>query len=204
MHAEVEKMEVMMTRNRLPPNRYPNRNGGDRNGRPANKCDHCGKFGHSKRTCYELVGYPQGWDKSRNSRINNRASVAEIQDEPDHVDTKASAFITTAGDDGKTLKVYASVLNNTWVIDSGTTAHMTSGSRQIKTLEPSTQTTVTTANGNTAPIIGEGTITLDNLNLYTVLVVPSLDYNLLSVSQLTIALQCVVIFWPNSCVFKDI
>ena len=36
------------------------------------------------------------------------------------------------------------------------------------------------------------------------LIVPSLDYNLLSVSQLTTYLSCVVIFWPDHCVFKDI
>ncbi|RVX09250.1 Retrovirus-related Pol polyprotein from transposon RE1 [Vitis vinifera] len=35
-------------------------------------------------------------------------------------------------------------------------------------------------------------------------VVPSLDYNLLSVSQITAALFCIVIFWPEFCVFKDI
>lgn len=42
------------------------------------------------------------------------------------------------------------------------------------------------------------------MNLDYVLVVPSLDYNLLSVSQITTALSCVVIFSPEFCVFKDI
>ncbi|RVW24660.1 Retrovirus-related Pol polyprotein from transposon TNT 1-94 [Vitis vinifera] len=35
-------------------------------------------------------------------------------------------------------------------------------------------------------------------------VVPSLDYNLLSVSQITAALSCIVIFLPEFCVIKDI
>ncbi|RVW83945.1 Retrovirus-related Pol polyprotein from transposon TNT 1-94 [Vitis vinifera] len=40
---------------------------------------------------------------------------------------------------------------------------------------------VSTANGNTTPVIGEGSLTLtDTLNLDSVLVVPSLDYNLLT------------------------
>ncbi|RVW51536.1 Retrovirus-related Pol polyprotein from transposon TNT 1-94 [Vitis vinifera] len=61
------------------------------------------------------------------------------------------------------------------------------------------------ANGNTTPVIGEGSLTLtDTLNLDSVLVVPSLDYNLLSVSQITAALSCIVIFWPEFCVIKDI
>ncbi|RVW14000.1 Retrovirus-related Pol polyprotein from transposon TNT 1-94 [Vitis vinifera] len=61
------------------------------------------------------------------------------------------------------------------------------------------------ANDNTTPIIGEGSLTLtDTLNLDSVLVVPSLDYNLLSVSQITAVLSCIVIFWPEFCVIKDI
>ncbi|RVW46639.1 hypothetical protein CK203_067368 [Vitis vinifera] len=40
------------------------------------------------------------------------------------------------------------------------------------------------ANGNTTPVIGEGSLTLiDTLNLDSVLVVPSLDYNLLTSKQ---------------------
>ncbi|RVW81141.1 hypothetical protein CK203_044732 [Vitis vinifera] len=35
-------------------------------------------------------------------------------------------------------------------------------------------------------------------------VVPSLDYNLLSISQITAALSCIVILWPEFCVIKDI
>ena len=75
----------------------------------------------------------------------------------------------------------------------------------ISTLRPSLQKIVSTANGNTTPIIGEGSLTLiDTLNLDSVLVVPSLDYNLLSVSQITATLSCIVIFWPEFCVIKDI
>lgn len=42
------------------------------------------------------------------------------------------------------------------------------------------------------------------MSLDSVLIVPSLNYNLLSVSQITTALFCIVIFLPDSCVFKDI
>ena len=42
------------------------------------------------------------------------------------------------------------------------------------------------------------------MNLDSILVVPSLDYNLLSISQITVALSCIVIFWPEFCVIKDI
>ncbi|KAL6347638.1 hypothetical protein AAG906_026166 [Vitis piasezkii] len=75
----------------------------------------------------------------------------------------------------------------------------------VSPLRPSSQKIVPTANGNTTPIIGEGSLTLiDTLNLDSVLVVSSLDYNLLSVSQITAVLSCIVIFWPEFCVIKDI
>ena len=55
------------------------------------------------------------------------------------------------------------------------------------------------------PSIGEGSLTLiDTLNLAYVLVVPFVDYNLLLVSQIITILSCVVIFWLDFCVFKDI
>ena len=42
------------------------------------------------------------------------------------------------------------------------------------------------------------------MNLDSILVVTSLNYNLLSVSQITTVLSCIVIFWPEFCVFEDI
>lgn len=78
-------------------------------------------------------------------------------------------------------------------------------SRQILSLIPSSEKCISTTNGSWAPVIRERALSLTNtLNLNFVLVVPSLDFNLLSVSQITTALSCVVIFWPEYCVFKDI
>ena len=82
---------------------------------------------------------------------------------------------------------------------------MTFDSRQVSPLKPSSQKIVSTANGNTTPVIGERSLTLtDTLNFDSVLVVPSLNYNLLSISQITAALSCIVIFWLEFCVIKGI
>ena len=78
-------------------------------------------------------------------------------------------------------------------------------SRQVSPLKPSAQKYVSATNGSLDPIIGEWYLPLtDTLNLDSVLVVPSLDYNLLSVSQITTTLLCIVIFWLDFCVFKYI
>ena len=51
-------------------------------------------------------------------------------------------------------------MNNTWIIDSGATEHMTCDSRQVSSLKNSTHTEVNVANGDAAPVLGEGTISL--------------------------------------------
>ncbi|KAL5790617.1 hypothetical protein ACOSQ2_005505 [Xanthoceras sorbifolium] len=77
--------------------------------------------------------------------------------------------------------------------------------QKVSLFKSSSQKVVSTANGHKTSIIGEGPLTLtEDLHLNSVLVVPSLDYNLLSVSQITTSLSCIVIFWPDFCVFKDI
>ena len=107
--------------------------------------------------------------------------------------------------DGKFLNTSTLVINSAWIIDFGATNHMTFDSRQVSPLKPSSQKIVSTVNCNTTSVIGEGSLTLtDTLNLDSILVVPSLDYNFLSISQITAALSCIVIFWPEFCVFKDI
>ncbi|CAL8174262.1 unnamed protein product [Prunus armeniaca] len=61
------------------------------------------------------------------------------------------------------------------------------------------------ANGTPSPVVGEGSLSLStSLHLDSVLLVSSLDHNLLSVAQLTTTLGCTVTFWPNHCVFHDI
>ena len=180
--------------------------GGDKS---SYKCTHCDQTGHTKSRCYELVGYPEWWDHSRDSRKKNSkkastAAIVETKTEDDS-DEKSLTLVAAAGNGGKVLNISTLVSNSAWIIDSGATDHMTFDSRQVSPLKSSSQHSVSTANGTLIPIIGEGSLSLTNtLNLDSVLVVPSLNYNLLLVSQITPALFCVVIFWPEFCVFKDI
>ena len=106
---------------------------------------------------------------------------------------------------GKVFNTFSSVINSTWIIDYGVIDHMNFDSRKISSLRQSSQKFISIANGNTTSIIGKGSLTLTNsLKLDTILVVSSLNYNLLSISQITAALSCIVIFLPKFCVFKDI
>nr|CAN71679.1 hypothetical protein VITISV_015841 [Vitis vinifera] len=130
------------------------------------------------------------WKKD--SKKTSTATITEIKTEV-NVAEKASALVAAIDHGGKFLNTFTPVINSAWIIDSGATDHMTYDSRQVSPLRPSSQKIVSIANGNTTPVIREGSLTLtDTLNLNSVLVVvPSLDYNLLLVSQITAALSCI-------------
>ena len=106
---------------------------------------------------------------------------------------------------GTTLHTFAFVINNTWIIDYGATDHMTFDSRQISSLRHSLQKFISTANCNMTLVIWEGSLTLtDTLNLDSVIAVYPQIITFFFVSQITIALSCIVIFFLEFCVFKDI
>ena len=116
-----------------------------------------------------------------------------------------NANVAHPGIIGKASVFSGNSKNRTWIIDTGASDHMTRDSSQLKSVLPSSQSVISTANGITSPITREGSVILSNtLTLDNVLVVPSLEYNLLSVSQITSTLACTVTFWPSFCVFQDI
>ena len=94
-----------------------------------------------------------------------------------------TANVAHPGIIGKTSVFSATSNNRTWIIDTGASDHMTWDSSQLKFVLPSSQSVISTANGSTSPITGEASVILSNtLTLDTVLIVPSLEYNLLYVS----------------------
>ncbi|OMO77059.1 Reverse transcriptase, RNA-dependent DNA polymerase [Corchorus capsularis] len=122
--------------------------------------------------------------RKKNSKKTPAATVVETKADDDVVEMNSA--LAGAIDRGGKNFISAHVSNSTWIIDSGATNHMTFDSRQVIDLKQSSQKFGSIANGDEAPIVGEGSLTLtDSLNLDSVLVVPSLDYNLLSVSQIT-------------------
>ncbi|KAJ1381918.1 Zinc finger, CCHC-type [Sesbania bispinosa] len=105
------------------------------------RCDHCGKVGHVKSKCFELVGYPPNWNTRRPQRGPNRtggqptthlAQVNESHKKADntkdiimghalcgtYVKRNTEQHETIVGND-KTFE------DQQWVLDSGASHHMT-------------------------------------------------------------------------------
>lgn len=114
-------------------------------------------------------------------------------------------LVTITNIGGKVFTTFTHILNSAWIIDFGATYHMTFDIIHVSNIKTSSQNYVSTTNDNTIPFIVEGSSHLIKiLNHGSMLIVPSLDYNLLSVSQIATFLFCVVIFWHDHCVFKGI
>jgi hypothetical protein len=95
--------------------------------------------------------------------------------------------------------------DDNWILDSGATNHMTFDSNDFSHATPPRRSHVANANGVTYPVTGAGTVTLSpSLSLSHTLLVPSLSNKLMSVSQVTADLNCVVLMYSTFCLFQDI
>ncbi|KAI5349206.1 hypothetical protein L3X38_002093 [Prunus dulcis] len=93
--------------------------------------------------------------------------------------TRTPASITTTKDS----TFHMSSKNSAWIIDSGAKDHMTFDPSQFINRKSSTPSMVSNANDIPSPVVGEGSLSLStSLHLDSVLLVPSLDHNLLSVA----------------------
>ena len=91
------------------------------------------------------------------------------------------------------------------VIDSGTTDHMTSNLSLFSTFQlQSSPSTVTLADGSQSCVLGLSTIFPTPIPLSSVMSLPKFFFNSVSVSKLTQALKCCVLFFPDYCLFQDL
>ena len=93
-----------------------------------------------------------------------------------------------------------------WILDSGASYHMTGCPSLFSTYTPCVvNLKVKIVDGSLAIVAGKGLIILSrNLTLKSVLYVPSLTCNLLSISKLTHDQNCVAKFGSSSCQFQEL
>ncbi|KAK0606654.1 hypothetical protein LWI29_002135 [Acer saccharum] len=93
-----------------------------------------------------------------------------------------------------------------WIVDSGASDHMTGNATLFNTYSPSSgNLMVLIADGSLSKVAGIGLVTItDDLTLKSMLLVPNLTCNLMSISKLTKDLNCVTNFFSNRCEFQDL
>ena len=97
------------------------------------------------------------------------------------------------------------VYEDSWVIDSGATDHMTPKSQLFHTYTSSpSNKKIVVANGSLDTVIGFGDLyTTPTLILKNVFHVPKLRASPVSIQKLTHDLKCYAIFFPSYCVFQE-
>ena len=147
------------------------------------KCFHCKKPGHIKRNCCLLaaeIAKSKGNSRSKGSYTKtDKATIGR------HIDSESDALVVQ-----QALQAGRGI--GSWIVDSGATCHMCSNKELFSELCPVTKKTdVTLGDGRQLEATGQGNVslTMNLLNgvhkcrLLDVLYVPSLAYNLLSVSK---------------------
>ena len=95
---------------------------------------------------------------------------------------------------------------STWIVNSGTSEHMTGDASSFHKYNPCYDNfTVRIADRSLSKVAGTGSVVISkNLTLDSLLLVPNLDCNLLSVGKLTHEKNCLTKFFPNNCEFQDL
>ncbi|TXG67208.1 hypothetical protein EZV62_008483 [Acer yangbiense] len=123
------------------------------------QCTNCKRFGHVEKDC--------------RVKTNQQANYTEEENE-EHLFFACQATTNNAG--------------NTWFIDSGCSNHMTADENIFSELDKSVKTKVKMGNGELVESKGKGTVAIQTRKgiryIKDVLLVPSLDQNLLSVGQM--------------------
>ena len=93
-----------------------------------------------------------------------------------------------------------------WIVDSGALDHMTGDLNSFEEYKPCNGgKTVRIADGTCSFVVGIGLVIISkDIRLNSVLFVPKLDYNLLSISKLTRDLKRITKFSTNLCEFQDL
>ncbi|RVW80333.1 Leucine-rich repeat receptor protein kinase MSL1 [Vitis vinifera] len=93
-----------------------------------------------------------------------------------------------------------------WIVDSGASDHMTGDATIFDTYSSCPNNlTVRIADGSLSKVVGTGSVVLSrDLTLNSVLLVPNLDCNLLSISKLTKEKRCITNFSSTHCEFQDL
>lgn len=101
------------------------------------KCDHCGKIGHTKAKCFEIIRYPADWDTQRAQNMTNKPGAQSNTYLARGDDEKMESSKGTATGHalhGKRIAFQAGIHENMvgndkqgeeWVLDSGASHHMT-------------------------------------------------------------------------------
>ena len=196
-----------------------------RKGRPW--CDHCRRPGHTKETCWKIHGKPAEWKPNKEKEARSFVADSkgkESTSESAHFSKEqiewlqkmfgqASSLtpIISTGSTAQKGKFFTALNaksedSSQWIVDSGASDHMTGDASLFHKYRPCHENyKVRIADGSLSTVTSIGEVIIsESLVLKSVLLVPNLTCNLLSISKLTRDLNCAAKFSSTYCVFQDL
>ena len=197
---------------------------GSERGHP--QCSHYGDMGHWVQKCFQLHGYPPGHPKARmkSSPYSNRYkgfSMANQVSEADEgrpivelleAQLKQLLSLLNNQDEGSNSKEnavtklgWSKVASRNWIIDNGTTDHITSSSKLLHKNKNWPLQLALLPSREKANIVAKWSLPLNSIYyLHDVLSVSTFKVDLILVSRLTRGLSCLVTFFPYWCILQDL
>lgn len=190
-----------------------------KSGRPW--CDFCKETGHTKETCWTIHGKPLDWKPKsvpykanqvfatprEDTRATNTQELFELfqtflTQKITSPTTIGAGSFTQKGEHTHALNVRTSK-KGTWIIDSGASDHMSGDVDLFSYVKPYTDDIfVKITDGSITKVQGIGGIRLsDKLLLESMLFVPKLECNLLSVGKISRDMNSSVNFVNGYCNF---
>ena len=180
-------------------------------------CTFCGKDGHSRDGCFKRIGYPEWWpgNKKREETKPKAAFIEPGVNSPipgltnEQYESFLKHFSGSSGKEDNAPKAFMAGKGNNvehWVVDSGSTEHITNDASILENQYKNTfETPVIIPNGDAIPVTGKGECFLPGgTKIKGVLHIPTFTCNLLSVSRLSNDLQTAITFFPDFCAMQKL
>ena len=190
-------------------------------------CSHCGRTGHEKKECWQIIGFPDWWternqggDRTGRGRGGSRgrgrgqaqsnAMQAQVSGGTNVPALTAEqwASLTALLEQQKPTpipeKLNGKKQTGEVILDTGASHHMTGDARLLSDMHAVVGCPVRFADGSQVQATRSGVLRLsEKITLPHVLLVPDLNCTLLSVAKLLKQTGCLAMFSDTLCVLQD-
>ncbi|XP_013617421.1 PREDICTED: uncharacterized protein LOC106323923 [Brassica oleracea var. oleracea] len=191
-------------------------------------CSHCGRSGHEKKDCWQIIGFPEWWternregDRGGRGRSRGRGRDQQARSHATQASGNSGggggvpslseeqwASLTALLESQKPHvipdKLNGKEQSGEVILDAGTLHHMTGDEKLLTSLTPVVSCPVSFADGSHVFASMSGSLRLsETITLSHVLFVPNLNCTLLSVAKLLKQVGCFAIFTDTLCILQD-